>query len=90
MTFIKWFIIFLILFGILAKIKAEVTCNNHCKIINAIRAYHINCVITQRKPVVSSKDMMDYEQSVKRIFDWGCKHILPKDKFELIKPFMED
>ena len=90
MTFIKWFILFLTLFAILAKIKVEVTYKNYCKIIQAIRAYHINCVITHRKPVVSSKDMMDYEQYAKRIFDWGCKNILPKDKFEIIKPFMED
>ena len=90
MTFIKWFILFIALFGILAKIKAEITYKNHCKVIRAICGYRAICKATNRKPVVSIEDMMDYEESAKRIFDWGCKHILPKDKFELIKPFMEE
>lgn len=89
MTFITSFIFFLIIFAILAKIKANVTYKNHCKVVNAIYAYRTCCQITNRKPMVCIEDMMDYEKSAKRIFNWGCKHILPKDKFEIIKPFME-
>lgn len=89
-TFIKWFVFFLILFAIIAIIKKEVTIKNHCKVCRAIQGYRAVCRSTNRKPVVSSEDMVEFEKSAKRIFDWGCKNILPKDKFELIKPFLED
>jgi len=90
MTFIKWFLLFLALFGILAKIKANVTYKNHCKVIKAICCYRTVCEVTNRQPVVGIEDMINYEKSAWNIFNWGCKNILPKDKFELIKPFMED
>ena len=41
-----------------------------------------------------SMDMMDSMESVTkttlRFWDWGCKHILTKDKFALIEPYLED
>ena len=35
-----------------------------------------------------------YEKSVVKVllnpFDWGYKHILPPDKYELVKPYLEN
>ena len=90
MTFMRWIIFFLVLFAIIAIIKREVTFKNYCKVCRAIRGYRAVCRATNRKPVVGSEDMMDFQKSERRIFDWGCKNILPKEKFELIKPFLED
>ena len=40
--------------------------------------------------MVDYDDMEEFDKTEKRVFDWGCKNILPKEKFELIKPFLED
>lgn len=90
MIFLKWFLLFLALFVVLAKIKADITYENHCKVLRAIKGYRAACKITNKQPLVDFDDMIDYEESAKQIFDWSCKNILPKEKFELIKPFMEE
>lgn len=38
---------------------------------------------------VEIADMEDYNATFKRWYDWGYKHIIPKDKFEIIKPYMK-
>lgn len=83
-------VVFLVVFGIFAKIKEEITYKKHCKVIRAILKYRTACEVNHETPVVHYNDMMDFEKSSKRIFDFGYKNILPKEKFEIIKLFMED
>ena len=39
---------------------------------------------------VDYDDMRSYEAVLFRIWDWGYKNILPKDKFEIIKPYIKE
>ena len=39
---------------------------------------------------VDYTDMRSYESVFLRIWDWGYKNILPKDKFEIIKPYIKE
>ena len=76
-------------FLILLMFKNCNTLNNTKKIINAIYKYHIECVLHKIEPIVDYKDMESYEVTLFRIWDWGYKRILPKDKFEIIEPYIE-
>jgi hypothetical protein len=37
---------------------------------------------------VDYSDMCPYSISLIKIWDWGYKHILPKEKFLIIKPYL--
>ena len=64
------------------------TLNNTKKIMNAICKYRIEYVLHKIEPIVAYKDMESYEATLFRIWDWGYKRILPKDKFEIIEPYI--
>lgn len=38
---------------------------------------------------VEYKDMEAFEDTIFRLTDWGYKRILPKEKYKLIKPFID-
>ena len=59
-------------------------------IVNAIYAYTIWCDIHKITPAVDYADMEDYDATDNRITDWGYTNILPKEKFELIAPFIRE
>ena len=90
LTFIIAFCLWVFLFAVFMMIREEITFKNHSKIIKAIRGYQCVCRSTGRKSMVDYDDMEAFDQTMERVYDWGCKKILPKDKFELIKPFLED
>lgn len=39
---------------------------------------------------VSPSDMETYDSTLWRLWDWGYTRILPKEKFELVKPYIRD
>lgn len=48
------------------------------------------CVlIMKKKNDVDYDDMENYVVTLWRLWDWGYTRILPKDKFEIIKPYIE-
>ena len=71
--------------------KNEVTFIHHKRIANAIHRYCMHKIITKEyDEEVHYTDMEPYDKTLKRFWDWGYTRILPKDKFEIIKPFLED
>lgn len=62
-------------------------------IINAIFLYHVSAEsileIDIREKIVSYNDMKSYESTLFRFWDWGYKHMLPKEKYEIIKPYIK-
>ena len=59
------------------------------RVINAICAHQMYCQITEKKSVVTYTDMETYEATYRRFWDWGCTRILPKEKFAIIKPYLD-
>lgn len=79
-----------LLINIFALIKNEIVYYQRSKIIEAIRKYHIHCINHDVDELVSYVDMEEYNDTMKRFWDFGYTRILPKDKFEIIKPYIDD
>lgn len=84
-------LVFEMIFWLLMMIKAKVTQENHFILIDAISKYRIS-LINQHlyEPEVDYKDKESFEKTLFRLWDWGYKRILPKEKFEIIEPFIEE
>lgn len=63
--------------------------NNREKITKAIKAYQLNNLISQGNPYISYEDMRSYYGTIFRFWDWGYKHIIPKEKLKLLEPFIK-
>lgn len=74
--------------GIVMIFKACVTYECHNTIDDAIHCYNIKCINNDETPIVDYKDAETFGQTLFRIYDWGYKRILPKEKFEIIKPYI--
>lgn len=74
----------------LAFIRYNNVSNNRIYIINAIFAYHVQCHHTGTEIEVSYEDMEDLNATTRRIWDWGYTRILPQEKFEIIKPYINE
>ena len=86
-----WLIIIAI-FGlaVILAIKNYVTYKNRVKIIYAIRDYLLRDDNYDIDAVeVSFNDMEEYNRTFLRLWDWGYKHILPKEKYEVIKRYIK-
>ena len=73
-------------------IKNENTTKNHLKIIDAINDYQNGCIKNGAYDEildVTFTDREDHNKTLYRIWDWGYTRILPKDKFEIIKPYIK-
>ena len=73
-------------------VKNARTFTMHRKLGDAIYRYHIACVMDgdfEAVHKVDYHDMESYEATLFRLWDWGYSRILPKDKLEIIKPFIE-
>ena len=96
-------LVLIALCGIVGLLKNRNTFKNHSKISNAIYAYidhesdraYKEAVCDKKdfyecyKPKVYFDDMEDYNVTYQRWWDWGYTRILPPDKFEIIKPFLD-
>jgi hypothetical protein len=72
------------------EVKNEITYLQHSKIDNAILRYQLDCISKQTRPLVDYIDAEKYTCTLYRLWDWGYTRILPKEKFELIKPFIKE
>ena len=81
--------ILLILYGVVGLIRNEVAFKQRNKIMDAIHRYHIDCVYKNTDQYVDYADMEEYDDTMNRFWDFGYTRILPKDKFEIIKPYIE-
>lgn len=64
------------------------TYKNHMFINKAICAYRMICIERNEKAIVDHCDMEDYDKTLWRLWDWSYTRILPKEKFEIIKPYI--
>ena len=69
--------------------KNDITYKHRLEIIKAIRNYQLKCIEYEAHAFVDYADMEDYNATLNRWWDWTNKRILPEDKFEIIKPFIE-
>ena len=78
----------ILILAVIIGVKNLVTLMNHDRINNAIHLYEMQCLYKTKEPLVSYEDMESYESTLFRLWDWGYKRILPPEKFEIIKPFI--
>ena len=74
---------------IVILIKNEITCRRRLDIADAIFRYQIDCFYNNVCELVNYEDMESYDNTLYRLWDWSNKRILPKEKFEIIKPYMK-
>lgn len=69
--------------------KLFVTTDNRLIIIEAIAKYKSDaCAYEEFEWTVDWSDMESYDKTLWRLWDWGYKRILPKEKFEFIKDYI--
>ena len=79
-----------LLFSCLYYIKIEITYKNLKIISDAIYRYNISMIKDERyDELISYDDNKSCEKTFLNIFDWGYKHLLPKDTYMLIEPFIK-
>ena len=59
---------------------------NHIKIIDAIFKHRIESFTNNS---VSYYHMESYLKTSLRFWDFGCKHILPEEKYKVIEPYLQ-
>lgn len=60
------------------------------KILSAIERYARTTDIDECDKAISFMNHMEaYDKTLWRLWDFGCKNILPKEDFELIKPYIK-
>lgn len=79
----------ILLFGVFLLIKNEITLRNRIKINEAIYDYLCACAVFDPDSAVDFTDTEHYMRTLFRLWDFGYKRILPKDKFEVIKPYIK-
>jgi hypothetical protein len=81
------FLIFGIWIIFMAKNNNAYKC--HGIIQMAIYKYQLQCILSDMIPVVSYDDMESYSKTLFRLWNWNYTKILPKEKFEIIKEYIE-
>ena len=74
---------------IVKLIKNEVIYRQRKKILKAIKEYENMCYKHGEISNVDCENIENYDSTLFRIWDWGYTRILPKDKFEIIKPYIK-
>lgn len=75
-------------------IKNSATNRHHARISEAIHQYRINVIDNHDYRTgyatfqVDYRDMEAYGKTLIRFWDWSDKHILPQEKYEIIKPYL--
>lgn len=81
--------ILLISLCVVALAKNVVTYYWYKKIFDAIYEYRKMCIYNSEQPKVNYTDVESYASTFCRVWDWWYRSILPKDKLDIIKPFMK-
>lgn len=79
-----------VIFCVYMLFRNEYVFKNHMIIFNAIHMYRRDMIA--RGEFVNFKvnydDMESYDETLFRLFDFGYKNILPKEKYDIIKPYI--
>lgn len=68
--------------------KCRNTFENHSTINYALLYYQTDCILNHKDFKVTYDDKEKWEETFWRLWDWGYEHILPEEKFEIIKPYI--
>jgi len=82
----------LIITGLVASAiiyKISLTSIYHAWITDAILDYRIDCMCNGRVRDVDFDDMEPMWKTFIRFWDWGYTHILPKEKYLLVKVWLK-
>ena len=75
-------------FCIFLLIKNEITFRNQKKILDAIHNYFCDtCDLSNAELLF--ENMESYRETLWRLWDFGCKNILPKVYYEMIEPYID-
>lgn len=77
-----------VLYLVIVYAKIENAYNNHMKILKAIDGY-MSEGGDIKTGLLALNSMEQLSETIYRFTDWGCKNILPKEYFELIKPYIQ-
>ena len=90
-SILKIFIILicLILFLTWAVLKNENTLINQLIIYKAIDLYEYDCFKYDIVPKISKEDVKHYLSAFFTLNDWGYKNLLPKKKYNLLRPYIK-
>lgn len=92
MAIITTALAFSVILTVIIGFKNENTHKNHKIIIDAIYDYHIDMITSEKYDQIDAvdyRDMETYNSTLFRLWDWGYTRILPKEKFEIVKPYIE-
>lgn len=93
MTFVEVFSLcfwsIMLVLTLILVIKNEVTFICMRTIDNAVYDYNIDMLNKGMPSKVSFFDTKSYNATLWCLWDWGYKNILPKDKYEIIKPYIK-
>ena len=89
MSFIMTVLLVVIFYGILLLFKMKNTYENQKIILDAIVGYDDD-YNDLSKTLELMGNMESYSSTVFRLWDWGYTRILPKEDFELIKPYIQE
>lgn len=83
-----------VLFCVLLLAKNANTFRQHVLICTAVRDYHLDLIgrgayDVLANPPVDYDDMESYDRTLWRLWDWGYKRILTRDKYMYIKPYID-
>lgn len=80
-------LILCLVFGVVLLFKNDNTYHQYMKILKAINKYG-NDTGEHSKAIEYIHSMVQYEVTLYRLWDWGCTRIVPKDVYEVIKPYI--
>ena len=78
-----------ITFCVVMMIKNEITYKNYSIISSAIYHYNVDRIEHfEFSKKIEFERMRSYWKTLFRFWDWGYKHIVPPEIFEVIKPYI--
>ena len=69
-------------------VRNEYVFNNHMKIAQAINRYADSTGDYEMALTLFAR-VEGFNKTLWRWWDWGCKHLLPKEDYELIRPYLQ-
>ena len=89
-TIIAYVLYAMLAFGVFMLIKTENAFKCQILITHAICLYHLDKIDKcEFDYEVDYGDEEPYEKTLWRLWDWGYTRILPPEKFEIIKPYIQ-
>ena len=79
-----------LVFLLILMMKNSVTIEQRRRVFRGIVRYRIASYGRKEVPLISLDDAESYFRTLIRLWDWGAEHILPNEKFELIKNLMDE